>query len=275
MSKTVLITGAGSGFGKGAALELARRGHKVIAATHLAAQKTALLDEAERAGVKLQVEVLDITSEPNRQAIFKHEIDVLVNNAGISEGGPVADIPMENVRGCFETNVFGTLAMTQGFVPQMVQRGFGKVIIVSSVNGLFTVPFVGTYCATKHALEALAEAMKDELAGTGVEVCVVNPGPFGTGFNERGADTMASWFNQDTSSSRADLMNETMGGLQKLLQNQLDPQIMVDALARIVEEDASKFRNVIPDAMSPWIQSLQSRTWDVGKEDALWEGFPE
>jgi hypothetical protein len=86
---------------------------------------------------------------------------------------------------------------------------------------------------------------------------------------------MASWFNQDTSSSRADLVNETMGGLQKLLQNQLDPQIMVDALTRIVEEDASKFRNVIPEPMTPWIQSLQSKVWDAGKDDALWGGFPE
>ena len=166
---------------------------------------------------------------------------------------------MQNVRRCFETNVFGTLAMTQGFVPQMVKRGSGKVVIVTSINGLFTVPFLAIYASTKHALEALAEGLKDELTGTGVEVCTVNPGPFATGFNDRAADTMIPWFDQQTSSSPAELVNETMGGLRKAMQSLLDPQIMVEAMVRIVEEDASKFRNVIPEAIVPWIQSLEAR----------------
>ena len=87
---------------------------------------------------------------------------MLISNAGVMQTGPVAEISMENVRRNFETNVFGTLALTQGFARQMVKRGSGKIVIVTSMGGLVTVPFAGVYCATKHALEALAEALKAE-----------------------------------------------------------------------------------------------------------------
>ena len=266
MSKRILITGAASGFGKGTALELAKRGHKVIAGVHVAPQKTTLLQAAKEAGVELDVIVLDITNEEDRQAAFKHEIDVLMNNAGILEAGPVAEIPMERVRHNYETNVFGTLAMMQGFAPQMVKRGKGKIVNVTSMGGLITVPVVAVYTSTKHALEGLTEGLKAELAGTGVEVCTANPGGFGTGFNDRGAETMQAWFNPETTLSRPELFAGMEGGLE----NQLDPQIMIDALVRICEEEASKFRNVIPPEIEPWIKAMQARAWEAGKDDSLW-----
>ena len=103
MGKTILITGAGSGFGEGAALALAKKGHTVIAGVEIAPQKTSLLEKAEKAGIKLQAEVLDIKNERDREAIFRNDIDVLINNAGIMETGPVAEFPMEIVRSNFET----------------------------------------------------------------------------------------------------------------------------------------------------------------------------
>ena len=148
MSKRILITGAGSGFGRGAALELARRGHQVIAGVQIAPQVTELMQEAADAGLELTAMVLDITDERDRQAAFANEIDVLVNNAGIMETGPVAEIPMDLVRRNYETNVFGTLAMCQGFAPQMVRRGSGKIINVTSMGGLITVPFAAIYTST-------------------------------------------------------------------------------------------------------------------------------
>ncbi|WP_406657325.1 SDR family oxidoreductase [Methanolobus sp. ZRKC2] len=265
MKKSILITGAGSGFGEGAALALAKKGHRVIAGVEIAPQKTALLQKAEEAGVELQIEVLDITNERDREAIFKNEIDVLINNAGIMETGPVAEIPMEIVRSNFETNVFGTLAMTQGFVPQMVKRGSGKVIFVTSMGGLITFPFVAIYNATKHALESLAEGLKGELAGTGVEVCTINPGAYATGFNDRGAETMARWFDPGTSFTKPEILASIAGGLE----NQLDPQELVDAIVRIAEEDNSNFRNVIPEGIIPWIKMLQEKAWVAKKDDPL------
>lgn len=268
--KSILITGAASGFGKGAALELAKRGHSVIAGVQIAPQKTTLLQEAADAGVELQIEVLDITYEPDRQAAFRHEVDVLINNAGIMEGGPVAEIPMENVRRNFEVNVFGTLAMIQGFAPQMVKRGSGKIINVTSMGGLITVPFVVIYTATKHALESITEGLKDELVGTGVEICTVNPGAFGTGFNDRGAETALRWFNPENSLCNPDFLAQVLSGQDDAMANQLDPQILIDALVRVAEEDASKFRNVVPDAIEPWIKAIQANAWEARKDDMLW-----
>ncbi len=267
MSKTILITGAGSGFGKGAALELARKGHKVIAGVQIAPQKTELLAAAADAGVELQIIQLDITNEEDRQAAFGHEIDVLVNNAGIMETGPVAEIPMNHVRRNFETNVFGTLAMIQGFAPQMVKRGNGKIVTVTSMGGLITVPFVAVYTATKHALESLLEGLKDELAGTGVEVCTVNPGAYATGFNDRGGETMQSWFNPEATLSRPNRLAEVMGGLGG---GQMDPQEQIDDLVKVIEETGSKFRNVCPEAIVPWIKAIQEKAWSAKGDEQIW-----
>jgi NAD(P)-dependent dehydrogenase (short-subunit alcohol dehydrogenase family) len=94
MPKSILITGAGSGFGEGAALQLAAKGHSVIAGVHIAPQKTELLAKTQAQGVDLDVIVLDITNEAQRQMAFRYEVDVLINNADVIEGGPAAEIPI-------------------------------------------------------------------------------------------------------------------------------------------------------------------------------------
>lgn len=266
MAKRILVTGAGSGFGKGCALALAQRGHHVIAGVENAAHEATLQKAADEAGAPLQIAVLDITDAADHEAAFAHEIDVLVNNAGVMEAGPVAEIPMERVRRNFEINVFGTLALTQGFARQMVRRGSGKIIFVSSMNGLVTVPFLGAYGATKHALESIAEALKTELAGTGVEICTVNPGAFATGLNDRAAEIAMGWLDLDTTFLRPEFYAEARRGLE----GQFDPQLAVDALVRIVEEDASKFRNVVPEEIVDWIKAIQQKAWEAGKDDPVW-----
>jgi short-subunit dehydrogenase len=261
----ILITGAASGFGRGAALELARRGHEVTAGVHVAPQATNLLSEAAEAGVTVETIVLDITSTEDQQYAARREVDVLINNAGVMEAGPVAEIPLRRVRHNFDVNVFGTLGMCQAFAPQMVARGAGKIINVTSMGGLVTVPFAAVYTATKHALESLTEGLKAELAGTGVEICTVNPGLFGTGFNDRGAETMSRWFDPASSLSRPELL----AGLSAGLEGQLDPAMVIDALVTIAEERSSKFRNVLPVEIIPWIRAIQERTWDASKDDSL------
>lgn len=270
MAKRILITGAATGFGRGTALALAKRGHTVIAGVQIAPQKTELMKVADEAEVQLNIQVLDITDEGDRRAAFANEVDVLINNAGVMETGPVAEIPMDYVRRNFETNVFGTLAVTQGFARQMVKRGSGKIVMVTSMGGLVTVPFAGVYCATKHALEALAEALKAELAGTGVEVCTVNPGVYGTGFNDRGAETLQRWFDFANSLTRPEVLAAAATGLAK----QLDPQTLIDALVRIAEEDESKFRNVVPDETAEWIRGIQATTWEAATGDPIWSPPP-
>ncbi|MDI9675137.1 SDR family NAD(P)-dependent oxidoreductase, partial [Pseudomonas aeruginosa] len=115
---------------------------------------------------------------------WEWDIDVLLNNAGSAEAGASAEIPLELVRALFETNVFANLELTQGFVRRMVeQKRGGKVLFVSSIAGLITGPYTGPYCASKHALEAFAEALHAELKPFGIQVGTINPGPYQTGFN--------------------------------------------------------------------------------------------
>ncbi len=268
MSKRILITGASSGFGKGTAIGLAKKGHKVIAGVHVEPLKTILLEEAKKEGVELEVIVLDVTKESDRQFAFNnYEIDVLMSNAGIMETGPVAEIPMENVRKNYEVNVFASLAMAQGFIPQMIKRGSGKVIFTSSMGGLITVPFAAIYTSTKHALEGIAEGLKEELTGTGVEICTVNPGVFGTGFNDRGAETMLKWWNPEKSLSKLEIIQALAD--PSSLEHQLDPQMMVDAMIKVTEEENSLFRNVVPEAIIPWIKATQAQAWIASKNDML------
>ena len=266
MAKTILITGAGSGFGMGAALALAGKGHKVIAGVQIAPQKTEFMAAAKASGVETEIITLDITNEEDRRAAFKYEIDVLVNNAGVMETGPVAEIPMNNVRRNYEINVFGTLAMIQGFAPQMVKRGKGKIVTISSIAGLVTMPFSAIYSSTKQALEALVEGLTIELAGTNVEICTVNPGVYGTGFNDRGAETMMRWYNPETTLSSPELLNS----VSNLLKDQLDPQEQIDDLVRVIEEENSKFRNVCPKEIEPWIKAIEERSWEAKGDEPIW-----
>ena len=177
MGERVMITGAGSGFGKGAALVLAARGHEVLATTETEEQAAALRAEVPA----LRVEKVDITDPADVARVRDWEVDVLIDNAGMGATGPMADVPMEVVRRVFEVNVFGTLAVSQAVIPGMIERGRGRIIIVSSIAGVAVAPTFGPYSMTKHALEAMGRAMRAELAGFGIDVTLLNPGPYQTG----------------------------------------------------------------------------------------------
>ena len=180
MHKTVLITGAGSGFGKLTALALAERGHKVIATTETNEQADVLRTEAPQ----LEVHRLNITTD-DVYKVLDWDIDVLINNAGAGETGPIADVPLERVRHLFEVNVFGTLHVTQVVLRGMVANKRGRVIIMSSIAGVLAAPAFGPYSMTKFALEAMGKAMRAEVAPLGIDVTLINPGPYLTGFNDR------------------------------------------------------------------------------------------
>lgn len=110
-------------------------------------------------GVTLRVEKLGVTNEGDRKKVLAWNIEILVNNAGVLEGGSVLDIPGSNMRHEFEVNVIGPLLLTQGIAKQMVKRGMGRIVWVSSREGLNVNPFTGIYSASKHAVEAVAETM--------------------------------------------------------------------------------------------------------------------
>ena len=239
VAKSVLITGAGSGFGKGAAVALAARGHRVIATTETEEQAEALRAEA----TELTVEKLDITTDDVQKAAG-WEVDVLIDNAGAGQTGPMADVPIDRVRRLFEVNVFGTLAMTQAVLPGMVARGSGRVIIVSSIAGVMSGPTFGPYSMTKHALEAMGKAMRAELAGQGVDVTLLNPGPYLTGFNDRMADSMWEWFGDDSLNAPAAPMFQMMREL--VTGGQMDPAEVVTRMVELTEAETTEENNFVP-----------------------------
>lgn len=142
MSKTILITGAGSGFGEGTAIGLAQAGYNIIATVQISPQITALRQKAETLGLKnLRVEKLDLLDPYDVTYAQTWDIDILFNNAGIGECGPVSEIPINLVRKNFETNVFAPLALTQGFIKRWIaEKKKAKIVFTSSMGGLFTPP---------------------------------------------------------------------------------------------------------------------------------------
>jgi len=238
-SKTVLITGAGTGFGRGAALALAARGHHVIATTETEEQATALRAEAPQ----LQVEKVDITTDDVNK-VKDWNVDVLINNAGFGQTGPLADVPEAIVRKVFDVNVFGTLRMTQATLPQMVKRGTGRVIIVSSIAGVLAGPAFGPYSMSKFALEAMGKTLRGELFGQGIDVCLLNPGPYLTGFNDRMADSMWDWFGDDSVSAGSTDLFKMMRSM--VTEGQMDPQEVVDVMVELVEAESTTENNFVP-----------------------------
>lgn len=187
-TKTVLITGAGSGIGKDTAFELASRGHRVIATTHTHEQSDQLKKEVLRRNLKIETCMLDITLAEDREIIKLYpDVDVLINNAAIGESGSLADIDIDIIRNSFEVNLFSSLAFTQLVLKNMMLRDSGTVIFVSSTAGRIVVPFLAPYAMTKFALSAGAEALRKELhfANKNIDISIVEPGAYHTGFNQQ------------------------------------------------------------------------------------------
>jgi NAD(P)-dependent dehydrogenase (short-subunit alcohol dehydrogenase family) len=265
MSKRILITGAGSGFGEGVAFELAKEGHHVIATAPVWPQVTALRQKAASLGLTstVQVEKVDLLDPRDIAVAHTFDIDVLFSNAGVGQSGPVSEIPIDLVRANFETNVFAPLALAQGFIRRFVdEKRPGKIVFTSSMGGLFTPEGFGAYCATKHALEAIAESLSDELRRFNIKVQTINPGPYLTGFNETMAETAFHWLDDNKNfNKRADLKAK-FDSMLGTPEGRLDPNEMIAAMVRIVPSDAGKFRNVVPQAIEDFLKKHHTAAWD-------------
>lgn len=255
MPKTVLITGAATGFGRGVTFELARRGHTVIAGCQIWPQVWELRQALAAEGIQAEVIKLDVLSAIDRTKAFEREIDVLFNNAGIMESGPMVEIPVEVVRSVFETNVFAALEMAQGFGRRMVRRGSGRIVWTSSVAGLVKVPFDGAYAASKHAVEGICSALREELAPYGVQVVTVNPGAFRTGFNDTGMESMDQWWGQGERVVDHWPVRE--------LNRQHDPAEMIAAMVEVIEADHPSYRTVRPAVAEEMVRREEAEVWEL------------
>ncbi|WP_086644217.1 SDR family oxidoreductase [Acetobacter sp. DsW_063] len=262
MMPVILITGAATGFGAESALRLAALGHEVIAAVQVPAQVYALEQEAKRRGLDLRIETLDVTSESERRKAASWNVEVLLNNAGISEGGSVVDIPEENLRHQYEVNVIGPTLLTQIVVRDMVKRGRGLVVFMSSVAGLTTDPFAGAYSSSKHAVEAIAEALRQEMQEFGIEVATINPGPFLTGFNDRMFETWKSW-RDDPSKRLFDYENIAFP------HEQYDQEPVIETTIGVLTGKIRTYRNVEPKKIVDEQRQMMDAVWDRKIEDGV------
>lgn len=264
MTKRILITGAGSGFGKAAALGMAKNGHDIIAAAQISPQVMPLREEAKALGLNnLRVERLDLTDPYDIAQAQSWNIDVLWNNAGMGEAGPVWEIPIDLVHKNYEVNVFQPLVLTQGIVRRWVSEGRkGKVVFTSSMGGLFTPANWGTYVSTKHALEAIAEALQQELMPHGIKIQTINPGAYFTGYNETMADNPFRWLDDNKHfTKRADL-RKSFDKFFATPEGKMDPQEMIDRMIEIVPADTGKFRNVVPKKIEDMLRAHQLAAWE-------------
>jgi len=260
--KKVLVTGAGSGFGFEAAMRLAQKGFEVIACVEIYAQVQTLKWQAAERKVDLHVEKLDVTNDGDRRKALDWGVEILVNIAGVGEGGSTVDIPGENVRHQFEVNVTGPLLLTQGIAKQMIKRGEGRIVWVSSREGLNVNPFTGIYSASKHAIEAIAETMAYELQEYNIEVATVNPGPFLTGFNDRMFQTWESW--EDDPAERLFDYSELA-----FPRAQFDPEAVFATLTAVAAGEVDSFRNLEPKSMIDETKQLQQVPWERKVTDGL------
>jgi len=177
--KSVIVTGASSGIGRAASIMLAKSGYRVFGLARSYDKLKGLakeLPEESYVPVEFDITRPDTFSSVMASITAKGEIYGLVNNAGYVEPGAFEDISMPDLRIQFETNFFGLLGFTKQVLPLMIQKREGRIVNVSSMAGLISLPLVGAYSATKHALEAISDALRMELYNTGIKVININPG---------------------------------------------------------------------------------------------------
>ncbi len=245
MASTILITGAGSGFGKGAAVELASRGHRVVATTETTEQADALRAEHP----ELEAMKLDVTNPGDVAKVSDVDPDVLINNAGLGVMAPLTNVPLERLKAGFEVNVFGMVAMSQAAIPGMKAKGAGRIINMSSIAGALSGPMTAPYAMTKHAVEAFSGALRDELAPYGIDVTKINPGPYNTGFNDTMVNGIAAYIApDDTPAAQAEEFIRAV-----ILTDQLDPDEVVQTMADLAEAESTPAETFLPPGIMEMI----------------------
>jgi NADP-dependent 3-hydroxy acid dehydrogenase YdfG len=191
VSKAVLITGCSSGIGQATARRLAASGWTVYAT----ARRPESIADLEAAGCRTLA--LDVTDEDSMFAAVRTveethgAVGVLINNAGYSQSGAIETVPLEAVRRQFETNVFGLARLTQLALPKMRDQRWGKIVNLGSMGGKLVFPGGGWYHATKHALEAVSDALRFEVRGFGIDVILLEPGLIATEFGNAAVASMS------------------------------------------------------------------------------------
>jgi len=196
--QVIIVTGASAGIGEATAREVARQGAQVVLMARRRDRLEAIVNEITVAGGQAVALAGDITVATDRHRLVAEtldrwgRIDGLVNNAGYGQVGPIELLPLDAIRENFETNLFALIGLTQLVIPVMREQRRGRIVNISSVAGRIARPFSSVYDATKHALEALSDGLRGELAPFGIDVVVIEPGYIRTEFVQVAEQKMQS-----------------------------------------------------------------------------------
>lgn len=267
-SGPTLITGCSSGIGRAIALRLAREGGAVYAS---ARRLDAIEDLADHGCTPLALDVTDPSARA--EAIARIEADhgavaALVNNAGFGQQGPLEQTPLEAIRVQFETNVFGAIALCQAVLPGMRRTGAGRIVNLSSMGGRLSFPGGAAYHGSKYALEAISDVLRFEVAGFGIKVVLVEPGPVASDFGRASIDSL-----DRLSTPKDDAYRDFRAGIRSALEGTFDdpgitvssPDDVAEAVWRALSEPDPEPRIVV-GAMAEELIALRAassdREWD-------------
>lgn len=255
-NRVAIVTGASSGIGKATAEALAQDGTTVVLAARRADELEALADRIESAGGHALVVPTDVTDDDDLVSLVETvtdefgRIDVLVNGAGFGLYGSVEEVSLDDARYQFEVNLFGLARLTQLVVPVMRERGRGTIVNVSSMGGKIWTPLGAWYHATKHALEALSDCLRYELAPHGIDVVIVEPGSIDTEWGEIMVEGLlersGSGPYAGMASDVADAMRETEG-------TGSDPEVVAEAIMKAVDSRRPRARYAVGKYARPLI----------------------
>ncbi len=259
--KTVLITGTSKGIGLETAFAFGRAGYKVFATMRNPANADAFRQKIKEESLDISISAMDVDSDESVKqaidAIYKQvgAIDVLVNNAGIEGTGSIEEMPMDVFKSVMETNYFGVLRCAKAVLPQMRTSRAGCIINIASVAGHISNTPLGSYAASKHAVEAISEALAGEVKPFGVRVAIVEPGVINT--------QMAN--NIKTGGDSIYPQVRRFGGLfAASLKTPTPPSVVADKILEIAESGTSILRHPVgPDALPflGWRASMTDEQW--------------
>src|SRR5215213_10132863 len=268
VSKAVLITGCSSGIGWSTAKRLSDVGWRVYAT----ARNVEKIAPLEASGCRLLP--LDVTDEDSMASAVEEvereegAVGALVNNAGYSQSGAVEVVPMDKVRGQFETNVFGLVRMCQLVLPGMRRQGYGRIVNVSSMGGKLTFPGAGFYHASKYAVEAVSDALRFEVEGFGIKVSVIEPGLIRTGFADAAIGSMdgqndGPYAGFDEAVARATTENYDQGPISRLAG---EPEAVAEAIEQAISARNPRSRYAVTPSAHLFLglrRLLPDGAWDA------------
>ncbi len=270
--RTTLVTGGTDGLGRAAAILLAERGYRVFAGSRNAARRAALDQFARERKLPLETLELDVCDDASvGSAIAEIErrvgpVEILVNNAGIVVAAAVEEITMADLRKQFDTNVFGVVRVTQRVLPEMRRRRRGRVVNMSSIAGKVASPIMGFYSASKHALEAVSDALRLELYPFGIRVALIEPGIIPTSIGNNAVELSATYVQGAQRSPYATIYQRVSRYFEDGAKAaQTTPEDCAHVILRAVEENPPRARYLVTreakimNAMK-WL--LPDRTFD-------------